>query len=89
VNDDRDRSGNRELFEAIVSQLEDPERAVLRRTFVALGVAAFLIAVVVLWLLLDLGGGVVLAFSATFVPGVLLAWRFQSRRFAAGRRRRR
>lgn len=88
MNDDRDRAGNRELFEAIVSQLEDPERAVLRRTFLALGLAAFLVAVVVLGLLLDLGGGVVLAFSATFVPGVVLAWWFQSRRFAGRRRRR-
>jgi len=84
VNDDR--AGNRDLFEEIVAQLDDPERVVLRRMFVGIGVVAFAVAVVVLWLLLDLGAGVILAFSATFVPGVVLAWRLQSRRF--GRRRR-
>ena len=76
-------AGTREVFEAIVSQLEDPELAQARRRIAVLAVGFFLVAA-----LITIGGGMgwqtLLAFSSTFVPSVILLWRIFGRRFAHG-----
>lgn len=82
MNDDSLReSSTREIFEAIVAQLEDPEVGRRRRTMLLVGAAVFVVAVVV-----TIGGGlgwqILLAFSSTFIPGLIVAVRISGRRFA-------
>ena len=73
---------NREIFEAIVSQLDDPELVALRRFFLILGVIFFIVGVVAVAVLAGMGWPGVLAFSSTFLPAIVVARRFLERRFA-------
>ena len=80
MNDDRlSRESNREIFEAIVSQIADPETVLVRRMFVVLG-PVLLVLGAAITLLAGMGWTGVLAFSSTYVPGVVLGWRIQRRR---------
>lgn len=83
MTDDRlSRQSDRELFEAIVADLRDPELVQLRTMFLLLGVAVYLAAVVALTFAGGFGWPGVLGFSATFVPGMAMAWRRVRRRFS-------
>jgi hypothetical protein len=79
------RASNREVFEAIVSQLEDPELVWLRRIFLLLGVAVYVAGVLAVTVVGRLGLAGLVGFSATFIPGVALARRAHTRRFKATR----
>ena len=82
MNEDRlSRASDREIFEAVVSQLEDPELVSLRRFFFVLGAAVSLVGVGVVTVVAGLGWLGVLAFFSTFVPGVVLARRHVERGF--------
>ena len=78
------QANNREVFEAIVSQLEDPELVWLRRVFLLLGAAVYLAGALAVTIVGGLGLPGLLGFSATFVPGVVVARRAHTRRFRAG-----
>ena len=81
MNEDRlRRESDREVFEAIVSQLDDPEVVRLRRLFVVLGALCFSVAAVALGVVAAMGWPGVLAFSSTFVPGVIVCRRLVGRR---------
>lgn len=79
------RASNREVFEAIVSQLDDPELQWLRRIFLLMGFAVYVAGALAITVLGGLGLPGLLGFSATFVPGVALACRGYTRRFRASR----
>ncbi|MDQ4091332.1 MAG: hypothetical protein M3163_13675 [Actinomycetota bacterium] len=79
------RASNSEVFEAIVSQLEDPEVVWLRRIFLVLGAAVYLAGALAVTVLGGLGLPGLVGFSATFLPGVTLACRAHTRRFRATR----
>ena len=90
MSDDRlSRASDREIFEAIVSQLVDPDLRRLRRIFLVLGGCLFLVGVLAVGVVARLGWPGLLAFSSTFVPGVVLVRRVHLRRFPAPSRRRR
>lgn len=90
MSDDRaSRASDREIFEAIVSQLDDPELVRLRRTFLLLGIVCFVIGAVAVALLGGLGWPGFIAYSSTFVPGVVVARRICVRRFGPPVARRR
>lgn len=72
---------DREIFEAIVSQLQDPELVRLRRRFVGVSVAFFLAGVIGVTVVGGLGWIGLLAFSSTFLPGVVVGQRIHGRRF--------
>lgn len=74
---------DREIFEAIVSQLHDPELVRLRRKFAGVSVAFFLAGVVAVTVVAGLGWIGLLAFSSTFLPGVVVGQRLHRRRFNA------
>ncbi len=74
-------ASSREIFEAIVSQLDDPEAARVRRLVIVLASMLFVMTMSVT-VLAGLGWYSFLAFSSTFLPGVLLVRRLASRRFA-------
>ena len=74
-------ASSREVFEAIVSQLADPEVVRVRRKMLLLGAAVVLGAIVVT-ITLGLGWQTLLAFSSTFLPGLVVALRIPGRRFA-------
>jgi hypothetical protein len=83
MNDDRlRRESTREIFEAIVGELDDPELVRSRRLLLLLGVGVVVLAVAltaigaVSWLSL-------VAFCSTFLPGLRLARFFLNRQFAA------
>jgi hypothetical protein len=76
------RERDLEIFEAITSDLRDPEVAQLRRVFLLLGVTVYLAAILTLTTAGGFGWPGVFGFSATFVPGLVLAWRRQRHRFA-------
>ena len=81
MSDDRlSRGSERAIFEAIVSQLPDPELTRLRRLLLALGAALFVVVTAALFVA-GLGWPGVVAFSSTFVPGILVALLVQRRRF--------
>lgn len=81
MNEDRLRGeSDREVFEAIVSQLDDPELLRLRRLFSVLGAVCFCVAAVALGVVASMGWPGVLAFSSTFVPGVIVGRRLVGRR---------
>lgn len=83
MSDDRlSRASDDEIFEAIVSKLVDPELLRLRRMFLVLGASLFLLGVLLVGVVGGLGWPGLLAFSSTFVPGVVLARRMHVRRFA-------
>lgn len=77
------RANERELFEAIVSQIVDPELTRMRRLFVLLGACMFVLGVVAVSLAARLGWPGLCSFCATFVPGLLLARRMSLRRLAS------
>lgn len=74
-------AGTREVFEAIVSQLEDPELAQVRRRIAVLAIA-FLVAAAAVTIIFGMGWQTMLAFSSTFVPSVIILWRKFGRRFS-------
>lgn len=83
MTDDRlSRESDREIFEAIVADLRDPEFVQLRTMFLLLGVAVYLAGVVALTFAGGFGWPGFLGFSATFVPGMAVAWRRVRRRFS-------
>ena len=83
MHDDRlSCDGNREIFEAIVSQLDDPELVSLRRFFLILGVTFYIAGVVAVAVVAGMGWPGVLAFSSTFLPALAVARRVLERRFA-------
>ena len=75
------RAATSEVFEAIVSQLEDPEVVWLRRIYLILGAAVYLAGALAVTVLGGLGLPGLIGFSATFLPGVALARRAHTRRF--------
>ena len=79
------QAANREVFEAIVSQLEDPELVWLRRIFLLLGAAVYVAGALAVTVVGGLGLPGLIGFSATFLPGVALARRAHIRRFRAMR----
>jgi hypothetical protein len=79
------RAATSEVFEAIVSQLEDPEVVWLRRIFLILGAAVYLAGALAVTVLGGLGLPGLIGFSATFLPGVALAGRARTRRFGVTR----
>jgi hypothetical protein len=86
MHDDRlSRLSDQELFEAIVAELDDPEVIRLRRIFLLMAAAAYVVAVAGITLLAGMGWAGVLAFSSTFVPSIVLARRIPGRRFARRR----
>lgn len=68
------RANEQEIFEAIVSQLQDPEVVRLRRIYVLLSVGLFVLGSVAVSAVGGLGRGGMCAFCATFVPGLVLGW---------------
>ena len=86
MNDDSVReSSTREIFEAIVAQLDDPAVGRARRTMLLAGAAVFAAAVVVT-IGAGLGWQILLAFSSTFIPGLILAVGIFARHFAGSGR---
>ncbi len=83
MHDDRlSRLSDREIFEAIVSQLEDPDLVRFRRIFLVLTAVLYAVGTIGIGVAAGLGWSGVLAFSSTFVPGIAVAQRLQRRRFA-------
>ena len=81
MSDDRlSWEGDRETFEAIVSQLEDPEVARLRRTFWILGAVFFVVGVLAVTVVGGLGWPGFAGFSSTFVLSASIAQRRYRRR---------
>ena len=82
MNDDRlSWAGDREIFEAIVSQLEDPEVARLGRAFWALGALFFVLGVLAVTVVGGLGWPGLAGFSTTFAASAAVAHRrFRRRR---------
>ena len=79
MTDDQVRAASsREVFEAIVSHVADPEVVRVRRKMLLLGAAAVLGAIFVT-ITLGLEWQTLLAFSSTFVPGMVLALRIPGR----------
>lgn len=82
MNDDRMRhERDRETFEAIVAELDDPELVLLRRMFVLLGVTVYAAGLLTLTTVAGLGWPGAIGFTSTFVPGLVVAWRRRRRRF--------
>lgn len=74
MSDDRlIRANEKEVFEAVVSQLVDPELLRLRRIFLVLGAALFVVGCLAVAVVGGLGWPGLGAFCSTFVPGLLLA----------------
>lgn len=73
---------DREVFEAIVARLHDPEMLHVRRVFLFLGITVYLAATLALTTAGGFGWPGVVGFTATFVPGVAVAWRRHRRSFA-------
>lgn len=81
MSDDRlSRDSTKEVFDAIVSQLEDPELRRVRRIFLVLGLVLFAAGTLTVTVVAGLGWTGFLAFSSTFLPGVALARRYHGRR---------
>jgi hypothetical protein len=81
MSDDRVQAGSDlEIFEAIVSNLRDPEVTQFGRMFLLLGVTVYIAAIVALTTAGGFGWHGAFGFSATFVPGLFFAWRHQRRR---------
>ena len=81
TDDQVSAASSREVFEAIVSQVADPELVRVRRKMLLLAAAAILGAIVAT-VTLGLGWQTLLAFSSTFLPGLVAALRIPGRRFA-------
>ena len=88
MSDDRlIRANEKEIFEAIVSQLVDPELLRLRRIFLALGAALFVLGCLAVAVVGGLGMPGICAFCSTFVPGLVLVRSVYVRRFPRPARR--
>lgn len=74
------RANEREIFEAIVSQLQDPEVVRFRRVFVLLSVVLFVLGSFAVAVVGQLGWHGMCAFCLTFLPGLVLGWKFLGRR---------
>lgn len=82
MSDDRlIRANEREIFEAIISQLKDPEIVRLRRVYVLLSVFLFVLGSLAVTVVGKLGGHGMWAFCLTFVPGLVVGWSISVRRF--------
>lgn len=68
------RANEREIFEAIVSQLRDPEVVRLRRIYFLLSMGLFALGSVAVAGVWGLGWPGMIAFCATFIPGFVLGW---------------
>lgn len=89
MSDDRViRANEREIFEAIISQIADPEVVRLRRVYVLLGLALFVLGSLAVTLVGKLGWHGMCAFCLTFVPGLVIGWTYSVRRFRPARVRR-
>lgn len=85
MNDDRRRRvSDQEAFEAIVARLHDPEMLHIRRVFLVLGITVYLAAALALTTAGGFGWPGVIGFTATFVPGLVVAWRRHRHSFAVG-----
>ena len=83
MSDDRLISASeREVFEAIVSQLVDPELARVHRIFLALSVTLFLLGAFGVTVVGDLGWAGLCSFSVTFLVGLYFARRVFLRRLS-------
>lgn len=71
----------REIFEAIISQLQDPEVVRLRRVYVLLGVCLFVLGSLAVAVVGKLGWHGMGAFCLTFIPGLAIGWNVYVRRF--------
>lgn len=86
MSDDRlIRANEREIFEAIISQLQDPEIVRLRRVYVLLSVCLFVLGSFAVTLVGKLGWYGMGAFCLTFLPGLVLGWAHSVRRFRGTR----
>ncbi|HEX2047079.1 MAG TPA: hypothetical protein VHF27_04895 [Acidimicrobiales bacterium] len=84
MNDDRvSWASDREIFEAIVSQLEDPDVARLRRAFRVLAALFFLLGALAV-VVAGLGWPGLAGFSSTFGASAAIARRRVRRRHAPG-----
>lgn len=83
TDDQVSAASSQEVFEAIVSQLSDPEEVRIRRKMLFLGATAVLAAIVIT-ITFGLGWQALLAFASTFLPGFVVALRILGRRFAPG-----
>lgn len=82
MSDDRlIRANEREIFEAIVSQIKDPEVVRLRRVYVLLSVCLFVLGSLAVTVVGNLGAHGMWAFCLTFVPGLVVGWAISVRRF--------
>jgi hypothetical protein len=75
-------ASEREVFEAIVSQLVDPEVARLQRVFLILSVSLFLVGAVGVTVVGGLGWAGLCSFSVTFFLGLLVVRRVFLRRIS-------
>lgn len=73
------RANEREIFEAIISQLQDPEVVRLRRIYFLLGAGLFVLGSLAVAAVGGFGWHVMYAFCATFIPGLVLGWMFHVR----------
>lgn len=80
------RANEREVFEAIVSQIVDPELTRLRRLFLVLGTILFVAGTLAVTVAARLGWPGVCSFWTTFVPGLLVSRRIYLRRLASALR---
>lgn len=79
MTDDRIASqSDHDIFDAIVSQMEDPELIRIRVIASGLG-AGVLVTVIAVIILAGLGWQLFLAFCSTFVPGMVLVLRVAGR----------
>lgn len=76
-------ANEREIFEAIVSELADPELAHLQRVFVLLSASLFVLGAVAVTAVGGLGWAGFCSFCLTFFPGLLLVRRVYVRRLAS------
>jgi hypothetical protein len=83
MNDDQlSRESDLHTFEAIISEIRDPELTHITRMLLLLGVTVYVAGILALTTAGGLGWPGVFGYSATYVPGLLLALRRQQRRFA-------
>ena len=75
-------ANDREIFEAIVSELVDPELQRLHRIFLVLSASLFVLGTVAVTVVGSLGWPGFCSFSATFVTGLFVARRVYVRRFS-------
>ena len=82
MSDDRLLPANeREIFEAIISQLQDPEVVRLRRVYVLLGVCLFVLGSLAVAVVGKLGWHGMCGFCLTFIPGLAIGWNVYVRHF--------